>query len=204
MNFSWYQKCMPRIKDVTPYIEKISEDIKKIEGIKSLYVWGSYAKNINHPDFRVKDIDILVKSSFHSGDLVSLDKNILNTTLSDEKLEEQGYDPKTIKFSKELLNVTKYNIDHWAISSDNKLLHWGPISINKEEFDDINKKAEIYASDKIGYNRKKISKSANEIRDNWYGLYHDYVNQFFSDMPSGWYQTEDADIKEILKSAIKL
>lgn len=204
MKLSWYQQCMPRIKDIEPHLIKIAGEIKKIAGVKSFYVWGSYAKNHNNPQFRVKDIDIIVKNTFHSGDLVALDENIIKTSNSYDFLEEQGFSPEAIKFSKELLSFNKYNIDHWAISADKKLLHWGPISVNKEESDDINKEAENYASNHTGCNRKRINGSSNNVRDNWYKLYHDYMNKIFADMPFGWYQTEDVKVKDILKSAIKL
>ena len=204
MKTSWYQKCMPRVKDIKPNLQKIAEQIKKIEGVQDIYVWGSYARNHDNPQFRVKDVDIIVKNAFNSGDLIALDKSILSSHKNSEFLEEQGFSPEAIKFSRELLAFTKYNIDHWAISADKKLLHWGAIAENREEADGISEQAEKYASDQTGYNRKKVNNSSNNIRNNWYELYHDYMSQFFTNMPSGWYRAEDANIKEIIKNTIKL
>ena len=204
MRISWYQKCMPRVKDIKPHLQAIAKQIQKIEGVQDIYVWGSYARNYDNPQFRVKDVDIIVKNAFNSGDLIALDNKILSSHQNSDFLEEQGFSPEAIKFSRDLLAFTKYNIDRWAISADKKLLHWGAISENREESDEISKEAEKYASNKTGHNRKRINNSSNDIRNNWYEIYHDYMNQFFTDMPSGWYPVEDVNIKEIVKSAMKL
>lgn len=195
---------MPRVKDISKYLSTVTNNIKKIDGINALYVWGSYAKNINNPNFRIKDIDLLVKSNFNSGDLIAIGDKILKENKNDEYLETMGYVPAAIKFSKQLIAFSKYNMDHWTISSDNKLLHWGPISQEEEESSAIDKAAEKYALKYTGYNRKKIALSAEATRSNWYSYYHEYMNKHFSDMPSGWYKSNTEDIDKILKKAIKI
>ena len=201
---TWYKKCMPQIKDIKPHLADVVKEIKEIDGIESVYVWGSYSTNLHKDSYRVKDIDILVKTAFNSGDLISIDDNIIKNICTDSYLESQGYDPMAIKFSKRFTNFTKYNIDHWAISSDNKLLHWGAINVNKDESDDINKEAEQYAFKQTGYNLSKINKSSESTRKNWYRYYCNYINRFFSDMPSGWYQSSEKNMNYILKEAKKL
>ena len=204
MNNSWYKKCMPKVKDIAPYLPIISKNIKKIDGVKSIYVWGSYASNINEPNFRVKDVDLLIKTNFNSGDLIAVDEDIIQKICTNKYLEEQGYDPLAVKFSKQFIKLTKHNIDHWTISSDKKLLHWGPIVINKSESKDIKKEAENYASKQSGYNKNKISKLSEKIRRNWYQYYCDYIGRYLSNMPSGWYQSGEENLRNIFKNTIKI
>lgn len=201
---SWYEKCMPRIKDVKPYIKEVVSSLKNIEGVNSVYIWGSYSKNINKPNTRIKDIDVLAKTIFHSGDFLAIDNKIIKSICSDSYLENQGYDPLVIKFSKKFLTFAKYNIDCWAISGDRKLIHWGPICVNKKESEDINKEAEKYASKNTGTEKIKINKSAEHIRKNWYNHYCSYLDQCFKGMPTGWYKTEDIKIRDIISQTIKI
>ncbi len=195
---------MPRIKDVKPHIVSISKNIKKIEGIKSLYIWGSYALNANNLNFRIKDLDFLALTKFNSGDLISINDDIIDKICTNNYLEEQGYDPFSVKFSKKFTKFNQYNMDHWVISGDNKLLHWGPIFVNKKDAEEIKKEAERYASKKTGYNQSKINISSERIRKNWYNIYNNYVNNYLFDMPSGWYLTEETKMKNILKNALKI
>lgn len=201
---SWYEKCMPKIKEIKPHISKLLSSFKNTQGVKSLYVWGSYAKNIDKPDYRIRDIDILARTQFHSGDLIAIDDKIVGERCSDKYLENQGFDPLAIKFSKRFLGLTKYNIDIWAISSDRKLLHWGPVSFNKNESKETNKEAEDYAIRLTGLCRQKINKSSEKNRRNWFNCYHSYVKKYFENMPTGWYKTDDIKIKNIISNSIKI
>ena len=201
---SWYDKCMPKIKDVQLHISKDADKLREVNGIKGIYVWGSYANNLDHPNFRLRDIDILVKTEFNSGDLLAIENDIVKNSHSDDYLEDQGYDPSAIKFSQKFLDFSKQNIDYWAISCDRKLLHWGAIPINKIDSKDVNQEAEKYAVDFTGITRKKINSASETNRKNWYNSYCYYVKKYFDGMPTGWYQTEDVKIKEILAKAIKL
>ena len=195
---------MPKIKDIEPYITDTISCLKKEEGVKSLYVWGSYARNIDKPNFRVRDIDVLAKTKFHSGDMLAIDNKITKSLCSDNYLENQGYDPRAVKFSKKFLTFAKYNIDCWALTADRKLVHWGPVCVNKKESEDINKEAEQFANKSIGIERKKINKSAEHVRKNWYDHYCRYLDQCFEGMPTGWYRTEDIKVREIISQAIKI
>ncbi len=195
---------MPKIKDIKPYITNAVSSLKNVQGVKSLYIWGSYAKNINKPNFRVRDIDILAKTKFHSGDLLAIDNKIVKALCSDNYLENQGYDPLAIKFSNKFLTLSKYNIDCWAISRDRKLVHWGPICVNKKESEDVSKEAEQYANKTTGTERRKINKYAEHERANWYNHYCRYLDQCFEGMPTGWYKTEDIKVGEITSQAIKI
>lgn len=194
---------MPKIKDVKKHLSNTIEDIKQSKHIESMYVWGSVAENFDIPNFRIRDIDVIATTDFHSGDLVSIDNDILKENFADEELENQGYSPTAIKFSKDFLELKKYNVDHWVISSDNKLLHWGPMSSNKEESDEISKEAEAYAEKETGCCRDKIHNASLEIRENWYEEHHNYLQRMFSNMPSGWYLSDSDDIQGIIERAIQ-
>jgi len=195
---------MPKIKDIKKHLSATIEEIRTSKDVSSLYVWGSVAENFDIPNFRVRDIDIIASIDFHSGDLISIDNEILKQNSSNEELENQGYSPEAIKFSNDFLKLKKYNIDHWVISSDNKLLHWGPISSNKEESDEISKEASEHASKEVGCCRSKIHKASQEIRENWYNEHHEYLMRFFSDMPSGWYLSDSDDIQSVIDKSIKI
>lgn len=195
---------MPKIKDVQPNISDSLKEFKKTDGVKTLYLWGSYAKNINNPNFRVRDIDVLAKTAFNSEDLLSIGKNIIEGNYDKDYLENQGYDPLAVKFSKKFVELSKFNIDCWAISNDRKLLHWGPIQVNEIDSVNVNKEAEKYADDLSGINRKKINKSSEYHRKNWFEHYIVYVDKCFEGMPTGWYKAEDIKIKDITNQAVKI
>lgn len=202
---SWFSKCLPRIIDVQDHLKETVQNLNKIKGVKAIYVWGSYARNIDNPNHRVKDIDILVKTAFNSGDLLALDKNIIQASLTDEEFENQGYDPFAIYFSKRFNDIKAIDIDRWAISSDRKLLHWGPILADKDDTHHIFKEAETHANIEAGLSSAEIlQKSSEVVRNNWYNKYREYLNLSFNDMPSGWYQVENIKIKDILSKTIKL
>jgi len=194
---------MPKIKDVMPYINEAVSSLKHVDGVKSVHIWGSYAKNIKKPNTRIKDVDILAKTNFHSGDLLAVDKGIVESISTDNYLENQGYDPLAIKFSQKFLTFSEYNVDCWAISRDRKLVHWGPICTNKQESEHIGREAEKYAYNNVGI-KKDISKSAEHVRNNWYNHYCSYLNQCFEGMPTGWYKAEDVKVREIISQAIKI
>lgn len=202
MGESWYKRILPQVKDIKPIIGKLAENIATIPGVEGVYVFGSFAENIDTPNHRIKDIDIIAKVPFCSEDLVSIDRGTLSIKVS--SLEEEGFDEDAVKFSKSYTNINQPAIDHWVISSDNKILHWGPIITGREESDDFNKEAEEYASDDTGVSRNKLARSSEDTRTNWYLSFNSYVNLHLSDMPSGWYQSDVSDVKDIIDNAIKL
>ena len=201
---NWYAKCMPKIADVKPHLSEIVKDLKCISGIRDIYVWGSCAYNINSPEFRLRNIDLLPRTRFFSGDLLAVDNEVINNSLSEEEMENLGYDPQCVSFSKEFIKLAKYNINHWAISSDRSLMHWGPVLDNQQESVDINKEASEYATKETGINRNKINISSERTRQNWYKCFCKYLDYYFKDMPYGWYKIEDVKVKDLLVKAIKI
>jgi len=201
---SWYKKCMPSIKNVSPHIPILLSDLKKTEGVKGIYIWGSFARNINRPDHRLTDIDILIRTSFNSGDLLSIGDKIISDSYSNDFLENQGYEPSAVNFSKEFIKLSKYNIDHWVTSCDRRLLHWGPTATNYKESEEIREEAKHYANKEAGILNKKFNKISNVERKKWYKHYYHYINKNFDGMPTGWYKTEAVKIKNLISNAIKI
>jgi predicted nucleotidyltransferase len=195
---------MPRIKDVKGYIEDALQPLKKIDGVKNIYLWGSYANNLRNPNFRLLDVDVLAQTKFNSADLISVDEEIVKSSHSFDYLENQGYDPMAVFFSKEFAKLSDLNVDKWAISCDRKLMHWGPIMIDKGDSDDVKKDAEEYAKKHTGIKKTNIMKSSEKDRREWHSSYYSFLHKYFEGMPTGWYKTENVKIKEIIAKAIKI
>jgi len=193
---------MPKVGDILPDLSSIGEEIGSIKGVKKVYAFGSLAQNKDNPKYRIKDIDIAVKTSFNSEDLISINQSTLSNKIS--FLEEEGFDVDAVKFSKAFTSINEKGIDHWAISSDNKLLHWGPIMTDKFDADELKEEAEKYASSETGLDSSKIHKASDNKVQNWYSTYKSYINKEFENMPSGWYQADNIDTKALLEQSIKL
>jgi predicted nucleotidyltransferase len=204
MKGNWYNKSLPRIKDVAPLITSVADQLKKVNGIKDIYVWGSYTKNKSNQNFRIKDVDLLLHTNLHSEDLISIDHNIVNANMKEECLVEDGFDPICIKFSKTLTSIEHPVFDYWAISKDNKLLHWGAMFADKNDSDIVKQEAEKYAEDQTGISSKKLKNGSDNTRSNWYISYNRYYTKQLSDMPSGWYQSTETDIRSVLDNAMKI
>lgn len=204
MGESWYKKCMPRVEDVIPLLGDIKQSLREINNINKIYVFGSVAKYKNSPKYRVKNLNLLVTTPFNSEDLISIDKSTL--TMKASCLLEEGYDELATKFSKKFIKLNNFpiDIDHWALSKDNKLLHWGPVISDKKESEDLNHEAESYATTTTGISRKKLTISSDEARKNWYSTYKMFLDNHFSEMPSGWYQSEVPNIKNLLSTSFKI
>ena len=199
----WYSHYMPKIKEITKSLPLVAEKLKVIPRLKSVYVIGSYVTYKNNPNQRIRDIDIVIKTSFHSEDMMAIDNEIIKLSGKKEYLEEQGFDPEAIKFSQNLINAKEDIWNLWVISKDKKLLHWGPIPENIEELNIVNKNAEEYAHKTTGFNLSKMKKLSEIKRKNWYNVYKNYLNTYFSNMPLGWYQS-NTSVKHILDSSIRL
>lgn len=200
----WYERAMPKITDVLPYIQESADDISSIAGVNKIYVWGSFAENILNPNFNVRDIDLLVMCNFDSGDLLAIDKTQdgpLN--ISKEDLEDEGFNPQAVSFTKKYLKLAKYNIDQWAISRDNQLLHWGPVTDTVREWNDIRKEAEDSASNITGISHKKLCIANESMRKKWKESYSEYIMNFIEGGLVGWYAS-DTSIEDVMQRSIEL
>lgn len=200
MSGSWYKNSMPKIKDVIKHLNVICNDISNITHVKKAYVWGSFLDNYNNKNFPLRDLDIIVKTNIISDDLLSVDKG--SFSLKKEAAIDLGFDPDSISFTKQYTNISNFNIDHWAISKDNKLLHWGPFIESKHEWDELKKEAEHYAEEVLGEKRQNI-KSANKL-NKWMSEHDFHISLYLKEMPQGWYESEQNfnDIKDLIKEIL--
>lgn len=202
---NWYTKSMPTVKDIKPFINQICAEIKNISGVKDIYLYGSYADNINNAKFICKDIDLIAATEFDSGDLLAIDNSKYSALkIHPNDLEDEGFNPAAVAFTKKFLSYGQYQIDHWATSSDNKLLHWGAIPENKEDWQEIHIEAEHTANKTIGTtNRAGLAKKSEMQRKEWKDIYNRCVKKHLSTISTGWFAS-DANLDSVFEKAIKL
>jgi predicted nucleotidyltransferase len=194
---------MPKVLEIYPLINTIVNKLTPLPGVEDVYIWGSAAKHWKDPNTRIKDIDILIKSNVFSEDLLSIDEKIIKETKTSKELEKEGFESSAIKFSQDIVKF-KNILDIWVISKDDKLLHWGPIFNSKQEHKEVSKDAEYYAYKKTGMSKKKLDVASQEKRKNWYNTYIRYIDRQFSDIPSGWFQSDEDNILNIINDSIKI
>lgn len=202
MRNNWYQNSFPTIKESESKIALITDLFPLKNGVKGIMVWGSYARNIDNPNFRVKDIDIIIKTTCHSEDLVSITKEAF--AIPENEIEDNGFDITALKISKKASKITDSILDLWALSSDKKLLHWGPMASDKEESDAICLEAQSFAEKEVGVEKEKISRVSQDVRNSWYQAYKSHYMSQLKNMPFGWYCSESDNIEDILKQAIDI
>lgn len=200
----WYEKAIPRIRDVQPYLKEASKNISNFKQVKNVYAWGSLAENFNKKEHRIKDVDILIECNFDSGDLLAID-NSFNGALkmSSEELEDLGFNPSAVLFTKSILSHKMPSIDFWAVSKDKKLLHWGPITETIEEWKQVRKEAENKAEIITGFKNKEVLSASENDRKKWHEAYEKYLQDFSNGCPQGWYSSQN-NVDKIFEKAVKL
>jgi hypothetical protein len=200
----WYEKAMPTVKDIASFVDEAAISLRTIKGVKAVHTFGSFAENISNPKFNVKDVDLLVECRFESGDLLAIDCGATSPLyLSRDDLEEEGFDPDCVAFTKKCLDLRKMSFDMWAIAKDQVLLHWGAMPESVEEWKEIRKKAEIDATIATGLKRANLCSASESERKSWKTAYDQTIQNFVNDHPTGWYAST-ADPKQILKQSIKI
>ena len=200
----WYERSKPTIENALPYIKEAANDIIRIKGVTSVHAFGSFAENINNKKAAIKDIDLLVKCNFNSGDLLAIDKTENGPfNIKTSELEYEGFNPLAVSFTNKYLKFSQYNIDQWAISKDKKVLHWGPISEKISEWKDMRKQAEEEAYSISGISQNRLCKANTSQREKWIESYNNYIFNFISDEPVGWYSS-DSSIENVMDNSIKL
>ena len=197
---TWYEKSLIKVCDINVNIKDIYSSIISIPGVKKIYAWGSYIENKNNPNATIKDFDLLVKTQFYSEDMLSIindNNNIFK--LSSSSLEEQGYNPACIEFTKRYIAINKCGIDHWAISSDKNILHWGSVISDEEERNEIIKESENLAYFETGLSKAKIKKASKEDINRWNMFREHYIKKYLKDIPKGWYNIS-CNINKIIKN----
>lgn len=200
----WYDKSIPSIKEVLPYINNLSKDINSFQKNSSVYIWGSLYDNFNNKDYRIKDIDIAIECSYNSGDLLAIDNSFTGALkISKNELEDFGFNKQAVEFTKLLLSHKVSSIDFWAISKDKKILHWGPITDTIEEWKKVRKEAEKRAEITTGFKKNKAILSSNTDSNRWYEEYENYIQEYSNGCPQGWYCSSEK-IDKILSKSIKI
>ena len=200
---SWYKHSMPTIADLTKVIDGLCKEIKAIDGVKNVYLWGSYVENLNQPTYAVKDVDIIAATNFDVGDLLAIDNSKYSALrLHPNDLEDEGFNPQAVKFTKRFLSFSNYNVDHWAVSKNDKLLHWGAIPETQEEWAELHKEAENKAIESTGIKRSALCGKSHEIRREWKQIFDDYVTGFLSKKATGWCQSK-TNFADVLVKAVQ-
>ena len=200
----WYDRAIPKINDIMPYLKEAAKSISINKQVKNIYAWGSIAENFENKESRVKDIDILIECNFDSGDLLAID-NSQNGALKIAKteLEDLGFNPNAVFFTQSLLKLKAPSIDFWAVSKDKKLLHWGPITETIEEWKQIRKEAEIKAEEITNFSKKEILIASENDRKKWHEAYEKYIQDYANGCPQGWYASQNS-IDKVFDKVTKL
>jgi len=204
---SWYKHSMPTVSDITPVIDRICTEIGTITGVNDVYLWGSYIEHLNQPNYAVKDVDIIASTSFDSGDLLAIDNGRYSALrLHPKDLEDEGFNPLAVQFTKRFLSYANYNVDHWSVSIDGNLLHWGSMPENQEEWAELHAAAEKRACDNVGVKRAQLYKCDYEKRREWRQSYDTYISGFLSKFATGWCQSQHSfsEIKAKVKKMEKI
>ena len=201
---NWSKRYPQTISEASLVVDDTAKVIKAISGVESVFVYGSFLENKSDPNFTINDIDIIAKTKFHSGDLLAIDAGSDSPLhMKKEELEDFGFNPVAVAFTREYVKINK-DIDPWVITADNKLLHWGAMSDNIEEWKENKDLAEKYAQKLTGYNRVKVSKQDKDIQNQWHEAYKHSVKLAINNVKSkGWFLS-DHPANEILKLAQKI
>jgi predicted nucleotidyltransferase len=200
----WYDRAIPKIKDVEPYLKEAAKNLSANPQIKNIYVWGSVAEKFSDKEHRIKDIDILIECNFNSGDLLAIDNNNEGALkIARNELEDLGFNPEAVDFTKTILRHKIPSIDFWAISNDKKLLHWGPITETVEEWKQVRKEAEEKAEALTGIKKKEIIRASETDRKKWHAHYEKYIHDYSNGCPQGWYSSQN-NVDKIFEKAIRL
>ncbi|MFW6172386.1 MAG: hypothetical protein ACOC5T_01390 [Elusimicrobiota bacterium] len=206
MGKSWYKKMMPTVGEILSHLPNITYSLYDIDEVKSVYLWGSTFQNIDNHKFVPKDLDIVVTTDIFSEDLTAItDDSNSPFLLKKAILEEEGYDPQAVEFTKKYIAIKDFDIDHWVISIDKKILHWGPTIENVDDWQEIKKEAEEYSNTLSPVVYKKLYKASKKDKKQWLTNYSQYINQFLSQAPKGWYMSaiKVSDVKKTMKKLSK-
>lgn len=189
MNASWYKRIFPTVGEIKTALPSLSEKLLKIPTVTAARLWGSVVSNMRCPSIHVRDLDIIVNSLIPSEDLLSITGEVGDDlfSLSPDALEDEGYNPDAVTFTSKYASISDFNLDHWCISSDRVLMHFGPITNDQSEWGTIWTKAEKYASDITKTQRSELRKSSKGQRAEWYWNFKKFVDMQLDDMPGGWY-----------------
>ena len=200
----WYDRIFPTVQQTLPYLKEAAVEISKAKGVKDVLTWGKFPEVSQKPKAKIRDVNLLVRCSFDSEDLLAIDLAEDGPfSLEEEDMEMQGFNPKAVAFTRIYIKFANYNIDQWALSKDDKILHWGPVAETMEEWQRIRKESEIYASTKTGIARKNLCKCNIEDRIKWRSLYEENIQGLLFEPVVGWYASE-VPSEDILKQSVSI
>lgn len=184
----WYEQAIPKIKDAMPSIKDMCKQIKTCKFAECVYAWNSFATHFDKQDERLKQFDIIVQTKLNSGDLLAIDtKDTQILKMSSEKLEDMGYNPQAVTFTKNLLELKAPFVDFYALSKDKKILHLGPITETLEEYKSIQKEAELKSVEITGFTTSSFDNLNSSQRKKWQQIYDEYIHSYTQGCPQGWY-----------------
>lgn len=193
---------MPTIKELEPKVLASAEAICLIPGVKSVYSWGNYADCFSKKDTPIREVELLVLSSFNSGDLLAIDRGPMGPfNIAKDELEDLGFNPQAVSFTKHLLKKCEFRTEFWTLSSDKKLLHWGPVSDTIEEWKELRIQAEEKAEEKTGFCRKTLKKADQQKAKEWIQSYEDSLQSFINKGPLGWYESTYSEGNDLYASS---
>ena len=196
---------MPTVGELEKSVLSSAEKICSLPGASSVKAWGSYAENLSKKSSRVREVELLVTCSFDSGDLLAIEKGPMGPFgIPSDELEELGFNPRAVRFTKGLLKACSFPVDLWSYSSDNKLLHWGPVADTIDEWKAIRKQSEETAEQRTGFCRKTLKKASEEEAKEWIRSYEESLRSFISKGPLGWYESACSETREVIDSAIQI
>jgi hypothetical protein len=200
----WYDKANPTVKNILPKVKEISSKLANLNNVKGVYAWKSLAENLHNEESKIKDIDLIIDCNFDSGDLLAIDNSETGALKLDvAELEDLGYNPQAIKFTKNLLQNKLSSLEFWAISKDKKILHWGPISETIEEYKQIKKEAEKKAESYTNFRKSQLHRLTESQQNKWHEIYEQHLNDFGNGCPQGWYAAQN-NIEKILPNIIQI
>lgn len=196
---SWYKKTLLTTQDIQKFLPTMAKLINDLDGVNNVYVWGSYLDNKNST---IKDIDILAETSFFSEDFLSIiDNEMSPLKMNLEKLEDEGFNPDVVAFTKDFLKITENKVNPWVVSDDKKILHWGAIVNDHQEWQEIKEEAEKYAFFEMNLSKYKLKLANKNTQKRWIVLYEHYINKHLKDIPCGWYEI-NSKLKDISKKSL--
>ena len=203
MNTSWYKRIFPKVSEVAKALPAIAEKLLSIPAVREVRVWGFAAGHRERSSLPVRDLDIIVAAGIPSEDLLSITGELGDDlfSLSPDALEEEGYNPEAITFTNRYVSCKDYNMDHWCISADNVLMHFGPITSSQSEWGIIRSEAEEYAVKVTKISMSEIHRCSRSRKSEWYWNYKKFVDMQLEHMPGGWYSSQTSP-DEILSKTV--
>jgi len=199
----WYERAQPTTCKLLPSVKQSISSISAMQGVEKVGLWGSFADNIKKANAPVREVDLLVFCNFNSGDLLAIDKGPSGPfRIRPEELEDEGFNPLAVSFTKKLICSSKeIPIEYWAMSTDSKLLHWGPVADTVEEWKDIRKEADEKAEKYTGVSKNHLYKASPSKISSWFETYERSIKSAAAIGPMGWYPSS-SDYEEIVDNMI--